>query len=61
MDLILYFFSQNEWMPINKSKYVFAQLNAFLGWNHFNYLVRKYSGQIREALHMLEATPYTDV
>lgn len=29
---------------MNKSKYVFAQLTAFLNRNHFNYLVRKYDG-----------------
>ena len=29
---------------MNKSKYVFAQLIAFLDRNHFNYLVRKYAG-----------------
>jgi len=29
---------------MNKSKYVFTQLTAFLDRNHFNYLVRKYAG-----------------
>ena len=29
---------------MNQSKYVFAQLTAFLDRNHFNYLARKYEG-----------------
>ena len=29
---------------MNQNKYVFAQLVAFLGRNHFNNLARKYSG-----------------
>ncbi len=29
---------------MNQDKYVFAQLVTFLNRNHFNYLVRKYSG-----------------
>ena len=28
---------------MNQNKYFFTQLVAFLNWNHFNYLTRKYS------------------
>jgi len=39
---------------MNKGKYVFAQLTDFLPQRVFDGFVAKYSGNIRQALYMLE-------
>lgn len=46
---------------MNKPKFVFSQLVAFMDSDKFRHIVDKYGGNRYVKLHMLEPTPYTDV
>lgn len=46
---------------MNKDKYVFAQLVAFLDNNKFRHLVDKYDEQVCQELHLLESAHGTHV